>query len=92
MSTALTGAGEAVANSATSAYNNAPDLGVTSTLQSAYDKAPDMGLSHQAQKLSGGAGSQDKGEDEQLGASGGSGTQSGQSAPHHDDDAEDGVS
>ncbi|PWN26495.1 hypothetical protein BDZ90DRAFT_233127 [Jaminaea rosea] len=92
VSAAVSGAGKAVANSATSAYNNAPDLGVTSTLQSAYDKAPDMGLSQQAQKLSSGAGGQDDGANGQAEASGGNAGQAGESAPHHDDNAEYGVS
>lgn len=41
---AFSAAGSSAVNTATSAYNSAPDLGVTRTAQTAYQNAPDLGI------------------------------------------------
>lgn len=81
----LSGAGQAISNTATNAYNNAPDLGITRTFQSTYNSAPDMGVSQGAEKLTAGAG----GASSSGGQNGGS---SGESKEGGDETAEDGVS
>ncbi|CAO1638919.1 unnamed protein product [Sympodiomycopsis kandeliae] len=71
-------AGTSIANAVSSTYNQAPDLGVTSTAQSVYEKAPDLGISRRL------AGEQNNGQEDGTSdeSNGGPTTAGGQEASH----------